>query len=37
MFCNDGKVVDEQEREGDEVENDVEDMSGYEKSGVQPA
>ena len=34
MFCDDGKVVDEKERHGDEVENDVEHTSGYAKLGV---
>jgi len=35
VFGHDGRVVDEKEREmGDEDENDVEDMSRYEKSGV---
>jgi hypothetical protein len=33
VFCNDGIVVDQKERDGDEDENDVEDTSGYEKSG----
>ena len=37
MFCNDGGVVDEKERDGDEVENNVEDRSRYEKSRVRPA
>jgi len=37
MFCDDGKVVDEKERDGDQHENDVEDTSGYAKSGVRPA
>jgi len=34
--CNDGRVVDEKEM-GDEDENDMEDTSGPEKSGVQLA
>jgi hypothetical protein len=34
VFCDDGRVVDEKERDRDEDENDVEDTSGYEKSGV---
>jgi len=34
VFCDDGRVVDEKERDGDEDVNDVEDMSEYEKSGV---
>jgi len=37
VFCNDGRVVDEKERDRDEDENDVEDTSGYEKSGVRLA
>jgi len=37
VFYDDGRVVDEKERDGDEDENDVEDMSGYEKSGVRIA
>jgi hypothetical protein len=37
VFCDDGRVVDEKERDGDEDENDVEDKSGYEKSGVRLA
>jgi len=38
VFCNDGRVVEEKEREmGDEDENEVEDTSGYEKSGVRLA
>jgi hypothetical protein len=37
VFCDDGRVVDKYERDGDEDENDVEDMSGYEKSRVHPA
>jgi len=31
VFCNDGRVVDEKERD----ENEVEDASGYEQSRVQ--
>ena len=34
MFCDDGRVVDKEERYGDEDENNVEGTSGYEKSGV---
>jgi len=34
VFCDDGRVVDEKVRDEDEDENDVEDTSGYEKSGV---
>jgi hypothetical protein len=34
VFCKDGRVVDEKERDGDEDENNVEDTSGYEDSGV---
>ena len=37
MFCDDDRVVDEKERDGDQDENDVEDTSGYEKSGVRLA
>jgi hypothetical protein len=37
VFCDDGRVVDKTERDGDEDEQNVEDMSGYEKSGVQLA
>jgi len=37
VFCDDGRVVNEKERDGDEDENDVEDASGYEKSGVRLA
>jgi len=37
VFCDDGRVVDEKERDGDGDEHDVEDMSGYEKSGVRLA
>jgi hypothetical protein len=37
VFCDDGRVVIEKERDEDEHENDVEDTSGYEKSGVQLA
>jgi len=34
VFCDDGRVVHAKERDGDEDENNVEDMSGYAKSGV---
>ena len=34
MFCDDDRVVDKKERDGDEDENDVEDTSRFEKSGV---
>jgi len=34
VFCDDGRVVDETERDGDEDEHNVENTSGYEKSGV---
>jgi len=37
VFCNDGRVVHEKERDVDENENDVEDTSGNEKSGVKLA
>jgi len=37
VFCDAGKVVDEKERLGDEDGNDMEDTSGYEKSGVRLA
>jgi hypothetical protein len=37
VFCDDGKVVDNKERDGEEDENDVEDTSGHEQSGVQLA
>jgi hypothetical protein len=37
VFCDDGKVVDEKERDGDEDENDMENTSGYEKSRVRLA
>jgi hypothetical protein len=30
VFCDDGTVVYEKESDGDEDENDVEDMSGYD-------
>jgi len=33
-FCDDSRVVDEKERDGDGDENDVEDTSRYEISGV---
>jgi len=35
VFCDSGRVMDEKEREGDENETNVEDTSGYDKSGVQ--
>jgi len=35
--CDDGRVGDKKERDGDEDESDMEDMSGYEKSGVRLA
>jgi len=35
--CDDGRVVDKKERDGDENESDMEDTSGYEKSGVRLA
>jgi hypothetical protein len=34
VFCDNGRVVDEKERDGDEDQNDVEDASRYEKSAV---
>jgi hypothetical protein len=37
VFCDDGRVVDEKEKDGDDDVNDVEDTSGYDKSGVQLA
>jgi hypothetical protein len=37
VVCDDSRVVDEKERDGDEDGNNVEDMSGYEKSGVRHA
>ena len=37
MFCNDGRVVDKKERDGNDGENDVENTSRYEKSGVRVA
>jgi len=37
VVCDDGRVVNEKERDGDEDEHDVEDTSGYEKSGVRLA
>jgi len=37
VFRNDGRVVDKKERDGDEDENDVEDTSGCDKSGVRLA
>jgi len=37
VFCDDDRVVDKKERDGDDDENDEEDTSGYEKSGVQLA
>ena len=33
MFCDDGRVVNKKQRDGDEDENDVEDTTGYEKQG----
>jgi len=35
--CDDGRGVDENERDGDEDEDDMEDTSGYETSGVRLA
>jgi len=35
--CDDGRVVDKKERDGVEDESDMEDTSGYEKSGVRLA
>jgi len=37
VFCDDGIVVDENARDGDEDVNNVEKMSGYDKSGVRVA
>jgi len=37
VFCNDGTVVDKKERDGNEVENNVEDKSRDEQSGVRLA
>jgi hypothetical protein len=34
---DDGRVVDKKEEDGDEDENDMENTSGYEKSGVRLA
>jgi hypothetical protein len=34
VFCDYSRVVDEKPRDGDEDENDMEDMGGYEKSGL---
>jgi hypothetical protein len=34
VFCNDGRVVEEKERDRDDDENNVEDMSRYKISGV---
>jgi hypothetical protein len=34
VFCDDGRVVDEKARDGDEDENDVEDTSRYGKTEV---
>jgi hypothetical protein len=34
VFCVDGCGVDEKERDRDKYENDVEDVSGFEKSGA---
>jgi hypothetical protein len=35
--CDDGRVVDKKEGDGEEDENDMEDTSSYEKSGVRLA
>jgi len=35
--CDDGRVVDKKGGMGDEDENDMENTSGYEKSGVRLA
>jgi hypothetical protein len=35
LFCDDGRVADEKERDGDEVANSIDDASAYAKSGVQ--
>jgi hypothetical protein len=37
VFCDDDRVVDEKERDGDKDENDVQDTSGCEKSRVRLA
>jgi len=37
VFCNDGRVLDEKEKDAADDKNNVEDMSGSEKSGVQLA
>ena len=37
MYSDDGRVVIEKKRDGDEDENDVEDTSRYDKSGVRLA
>jgi hypothetical protein len=37
VFCDGGRVVNEKDRDGDEDENNGEDTSGYEKSGVRLA
>jgi hypothetical protein len=37
VFCDDGRAVDEKVRHGDEDENDVEDASEYDISGVRLA
>jgi len=37
VLCNDGRVVDDKERDRDEDENDVDDTSRYEKTGVRLA
>ena len=37
VFCNDGRVVDKKERDGDEDENNVENMSRCQKAGVRLA
>jgi hypothetical protein len=34
VFCDDGTVADEKESDGDEHENDEEDTSAHEKSGL---
>jgi len=37
VFCDDGKVVNKNERDGNEDENDVENMNRCEKLGVRLA
>jgi hypothetical protein len=37
MFCDNGRVMNKKERDGDEDQNDVEDTSGYEETGVRLA